>query len=101
MNASMIDVILINSLLKAVPDNMAIILVGDVDQLLSVGAGKVLSDIIASGVIPVIKLEKIFRHAQKSRSITNAHKINHWRDALSDRSKLRFSVCECWGCCKC
>ena len=74
---SMIDVILMNSLLKAVPDNMTLILVGDVDQLPSVGAGKVLSDIIASGAVPVVKLEKIFRQAQKSRIITNAHKINH------------------------
>ncbi len=74
---SMIDIILMNSLLRAVPDNMALILVGDVDQLPSVGAGKVLSDIIASGAVPVIKLEKIFRQAQKSRIITNAHKINH------------------------
>ena len=74
---SMIDIILMNSLLKAVPDNMTLILVGDVDQLPSVGAGKVLSDIIASGAVPVVKLEKIFRQAQKSRIITNAHKINH------------------------
>ena len=73
---SMIDIILMNSLLKAVPDNMTLILVGDVDQLPSVGAGKVLSDIIESEVVPVIKLEKIFRQAQKSRIITNAHKIN-------------------------
>ena len=74
---SMIDIILMNSLLKAVPDNMTVILVGDVDQLPSVGAGKVLSDIIESGAVPVVKLEKIFRQAQKSRIITNAHKINH------------------------
>lgn len=74
---SMIDISLMNNLLKAVPDNMTLILVGDVDQLPSVGAGKVLSDIIASGSVPVVKLEKIFRQAQKSRIITNAHKINH------------------------
>ena len=74
---SMIDIILMNSLLKAVPDNMTLILVGDVDQLPSVGAGKVLSDIIDSKAVPVVKLEKIFRQAQKSRIITNAHKINH------------------------
>ena len=73
---SMIDIILMNSLLKAVPDNMTLILVGDVDQLPSVGAGKVLSDIIASGAVPVVKLEKIFRQAQKSQIVTNAHKIN-------------------------
>ncbi len=74
---SMIDILLMNSLLKAIPDNMTLILVGDVDQLPSIGAGKVLSDILASGVVPSIRLEKIFRQAQKSRIITNAHKINH------------------------
>lgn len=73
---SMIDIILMNSLLKAVPDNMTVIFVGDVDQLPSVGAGKVLSDIIESGAVPVIRLEKIFRQAQMSRIVTNAHKIN-------------------------
>ena len=74
---SMIDILLMYSLLKAIPDNMTLILVGDVDQLPSVGPGKVLSDIIASGVVPVIKLDKIFRQAQKSHIITNAHKINN------------------------
>ncbi|MBQ7193168.1 MAG: ATP-dependent RecD-like DNA helicase [Synergistaceae bacterium] len=73
---SMIDILLMNSLLKAVPDEMTLILVGDVDQLPSVGAGKVLSDILESGAVPFVKLEKIFRQAQKSRIITNAHKIN-------------------------
>ena len=70
-------VILMNSLLKAVPENMTVILVGDVDQLPSVGAGKVLSDILASGAVPSIRLEKIFRQAQRSHIVTNAHKINH------------------------
>ncbi len=73
---SMIDILLMNSLLKAVPDEMTLILVGDVDQLPSVGAGKVLSDILESGAVPFVKLDKIFRQAQKSRIITNAHKIN-------------------------
>ena len=74
--SSMIDVILMNSLLKAVPSHMRLILVGDIDQLPSVGAGNVLRDIIDSGVVPVIRLTKIFRQAQSSRIITNAHKIN-------------------------
>jgi exodeoxyribonuclease V alpha subunit len=74
--SSMIDVILMNSLLKAVPSHMRLILVGDIDQLPSVGAGNVLRDIIDSGVVPVIRLTKIFRQAQTSRIITNAHKIN-------------------------
>jgi len=60
---SMIDVVLMNSLLKAVPDDMKVIFVGDVDQLPSVGPGNVLSDIISSGVIPVVKLDTIFRQA--------------------------------------
>ena len=74
--SSMIDVILMNSLLKAVPAHMRLILVGDIDQLPSVGAGNVLRDIIDSGVVPVIRLTRIFRQAQTSRIITNAHKIN-------------------------
>ena len=74
--SSMIDVILMNSLLKAVPPHMKFILVGDIDQLPSVGAGNVLRDIIDSGVVPVVRLTRIFRQAQSSRIITNAHKIN-------------------------
>ena len=74
---SMVDVMLMYALLRAVPDTMRIILVGDVDQLPSVGAGNVLRDIIESGVFPVITLTKIFRQAAASRIITNAHRINH------------------------
>jgi exodeoxyribonuclease V alpha subunit len=73
---SMIDIVLMYNLLKAVPDKMTLILVGDVDQLPSVGAGNVLGDIIASGCVPVAKLTHIFRQAAGSRIITNAHKIN-------------------------
>ncbi len=74
---SMVDIILMYSLLRAVPDAMRVILVGDVDQLPSVGAGNVLRDLIESGVFPVITLTKIFRQAASSRIITNAHRINH------------------------
>ena len=74
---SMVDVILMFALLRAVPDSMRVILVGDVDQLPSVGAGNVLRDIIESGVFPVVTLTKIFRQAASSRIITNAHRINH------------------------
>ena len=74
---SMVDVILMYALLRAVPDTMRLILVGDVDQLPSVGAGNVLRDMIASGVFPVVTLTKIFRQAAASRIITNAHRINH------------------------
>lgn len=74
--ASMIDIILMYNLLKAVPNHMILIIVGDIDQLPSVGAGNVLQDIIASNVVPTIKLERIFRQAMGSQIITNAHKIN-------------------------
>lgn len=73
---SMIDILLMYNLLKALPDTMTLILVGDTDQLPSVGAGNVLKDMIASGQIPVVKLERIFRQAQGSRIIMNAHRIN-------------------------
>ena len=73
---SMIDIMLMYALLRAMPDTMTLILVGDVDQLPSVGAGNVLRDLIESGVFPVVRLEKIFRQAASSRIITNAHRIN-------------------------
>lgn len=73
----MIEILLMYSLLKAMPYNMKRILIGDVDQLTSVSPGQIFADIIASVVIHVIKLEKIFRQAQKSHIITNAHKINN------------------------
>ena len=76
---SMIDIVLMNSLLKAVPADMRLLLVGDVDQLPSVGAGNVLRDIIDSGVVPVVRLTRIFRQAQTSRIIMNAHAINAGR----------------------
>jgi exodeoxyribonuclease V alpha subunit len=74
--ASMIDTILMHHLLKAVPLNATLILVGDVNQLPSVGAGAVLQDIIASRAVPVMELNEIFRQARESLIIVNAHKIN-------------------------
>lgn len=74
---SMIDILLFNSLLRAVTEKTTLILVGDVDQLPSVGAGNVLNDLIGSDLIPTIKLSKIFRQAEESRIIVNAHKINN------------------------
>jgi exodeoxyribonuclease V alpha subunit len=74
--ASMIDIILMNNLLKAIPAKSIFILVGDVDQLPSVGAGSVLNDMIESGKIPVIKLSEIFRQAKQSSIVLNAHMIN-------------------------
>lgn len=74
--ASMIDVPLMHALLKAVPDRAAVVFVGDVDQLPSVGPGQVLADIIASAAIPVVRLTEVFRQAAESRIIVNAHRIN-------------------------
>ena len=74
--ASMIDTVLMYNLLKAVPTNARLILVGDVDQLPSVGAGSVLDDLIDSGKIPITKLTEIFRQAAHSKIITNAHRVN-------------------------
>ena len=76
---SMVDVQLLHSLLQAIPQNAALLLVGDVDQLPSVGAGQVLKDIIDSGAITTVKLTEIFRQAATSDIITNAHLINHGR----------------------
>ncbi len=73
---SMIDVMLMYNLLKAIPEHMTLIMVGDIDQLPSVGAGNVLRDIIESEVIPVVRLTRIFRQAQGSKIIMNAHRIN-------------------------
>ena len=73
---SMIDTILMHHLLKAIPIFATVVLVGDVNQLPSVGAGNVLNDIIASGIVPVVELNEIFRQAQESRIVVNAHNIN-------------------------
>ncbi|NDB85096.1 MAG: AAA family ATPase, partial [Alphaproteobacteria bacterium] len=75
--ASMVDAWLFHSLLKALSKNTALLLVGDADQLPSVGAGQVLSDIIGSGTIRCIKLTEIFRQARDSEIITNAHMVNN------------------------
>ena len=76
---SMIDIILMNSLMKAVPTSMRLVMVGDIDQLPSVGAGNVLRDIIDSERITVIRLTRIFRQAQSSRIVMSAHAINQGR----------------------
>jgi len=77
--SSMVDVMLMLSLLKAVPDNAAILIVGDIDQLPSVGPGQVLADVIGSGAMPVVRLTEVFRQAAQSRIITSAHQINQGR----------------------
>lgn len=76
---SMIDIILMYNLIKAIPENMRLVLVGDIDQLPSVGAGNVLRDIIDSEKIPVVRLTRIFRQAQSSRIVMSAHAINQGR----------------------
>ena len=105
---SMVDVPLMYALLKAVPPGMALLLVGDVDQLPSVGPGRVLGDIIDSGIVPVVRLTEVFRQAASSRIITNAHRINtgtlpllpsrgetsdfHWLDADTPEQAVRTVV---------
>jgi len=74
--ASMLDLILANKLIKAVPPGAHVLLVGDVDQLPSVGAGEVLRDLLASDVVPQVRLTRIFRQASESGVVTNAHRIN-------------------------
>ncbi len=73
---SMVDIVLANRLLAAMPDHAALVMVGDVDQLPSVGPGAVLSDLIESGAVPTVRLTEIFRQAEASRIIVNAHRIN-------------------------
>ena len=76
---SMVDVPILAATLKAVRNGSAVILVGDVDQLPSVGPGQVLADIIGSGMVPVVRLTEVFRQAAESQIITNAHRINAGR----------------------
>jgi len=73
---SMVDVMLMNSLLKAVADHTAVLFVGDIDQLPPIGPRQALADIIASGVVPVVRLTEVFRQAAQSQIVQSAHKIN-------------------------
>jgi exodeoxyribonuclease V alpha subunit len=75
--ASMVDIALMNSLLRAVPLVATLVLVGDADQLPSVGPGTVLKDILESGRVPAVRLTEIFRQAEQSRIVRNAHRVNH------------------------
>jgi exodeoxyribonuclease V alpha subunit len=83
--SSMIDTMLMLALMRAIPDTAALLIVGDIDQLPSVGPGQVLSEIIRSGAVPVVRLTEVFRQAAKSQIITNAHRINH--GSIPDLSK--------------
>jgi exodeoxyribonuclease V alpha subunit len=91
---SMLDVPLMHSLLRAVPNRSGLILVGDVDQLPSVGPGMVLHDLLESGVVPVVRLTEVFRQAAGSQIITNAHRIRrgHAGDGRN-RPKFRLPFC--------
>jgi len=88
--ASMIDTVLMHHLLKAIPPRATLVLVGDIHQLPSVGPGNVLKDIIASGVVRVVALREIFRQAQASSIIVNAHKINQGHLPTLSRSGLKL-----------
>ena len=74
---SMVDVFLMHALLTAVPERTALLIVGDIDQLPSVGPGQVLADMIRSGAVPVVRLTEVFRQAAQSQIIVSAHRINH------------------------
>ena len=87
---SMVDIFLMKSLLRALVPGMRLILVGDVDQLPSVGPGNVLKDIIESGCFPVVKLERIFRQAAQSEIIINAHKINRGEEVVLNKYSKDF-----------
>ncbi|BBH71386.1 ATP-dependent RecD-like DNA helicase [Actinoplanes sp. OR16] len=82
--ASMLDLILANKLVKAVPPGAHLLLVGDVDQLPSVGAGEVLRDLLTAEVIPRVRLTQIFRQAAQSGVVTNAHRVNQGRPPVFD-----------------
>ena len=88
--ASMLDLVLANSLLKALEPGVHLLLVGDVDQLPSVGAGDVLRDVISSGVAPVTRLTLIFRQAAGSQIITNAHRINQGQAPVFSKQSRDF-----------
>ena len=99
--ASMIDVQLMAALVQALPEPASLLLVGDVDQLPSVGPGRVLGDLIDSDVVPVVRLDEIFRQADQSRIVANAHRINHGQppetsrgEALGDFYAIRVADAE-------
>lgn len=93
--ASMIDLLLMYNLVKAIPSGCKLVLVGDVDQLPSVGAGNVLRDIIDSQVIPTVRLKTIFRQAQESMIVVNAHRVNNGEfPLLNEQGKDFFFIDE-------
>ena len=89
---SMVDIFLMRSLLRALKPGARLILVGDADQLPSVGAGNVLRDIIESAAVRVVKLTEIFRQAQESMIVVNAHRINHGEYPLLNTADTDFFI---------
>lgn len=87
---SMVDTVIFDSLMKAMPLGCRLILVGDSNQLPSVGAGNVLADLIASGIMPVVALNEIFRQSMESLIVTNAHKIVNGEYPVLDRRDKDF-----------
>jgi exodeoxyribonuclease V alpha subunit len=96
---SMVDVVLMNSLLKAVADHTAVLFVGDIDQLPPVGPGQALADIIASGAVPVVTLTEVFRQAALSQIVQSAHRINSGQmpDLSAPRDATDFYFVEASG----
>ena len=86
---SMVDIVLANQLFRAIPEHAALLLVGDVDQLPSVGPGSVLADIIGSERVPTVRLTEIFRQAESSRIVVNAHRINRGESPEYPRAPSR------------
>jgi exodeoxyribonuclease V alpha subunit len=96
--ASMLDLFLAHSLVKAIPPDAQLLLVGDIDQLPSVGPGNVLRDLMRSGQVPVVRLTQVFRQAQRSAIVTNAHRINQGQyPHLESVSPMPQSDCLGWG----
>jgi exodeoxyribonuclease V alpha subunit len=95
----MVDVVLMNSLLKAVADHTAVLFVGDIDQLPPVGPGQALADIIASGAVPVVTLAEVFRQAALSQIVQSAHRINSGQmpDLSAPRDATEFYFVEASG----
>jgi exodeoxyribonuclease V alpha subunit len=90
----MLDLFLAHSLVKAIPPEAQVLLIGDVDQLPSVGPGMVLRDLIESKRVPVIRLTKVFRQAAESQIVTNAHRINAGQfPRLTPTTKFAESDC--------
>ena len=92
---SMVDTLLMNYLVKSIPSDAMLILVGDINQLPSVGAGNVLKDIIDSSIVPVVELKEIFRQAKQSSIIVNAHRINNgelplWKENQKELDDFYF-----------